>query len=174
MLAAFASNDVPRNSQIVPDRLLRLTSVLAFAGVVCAIALLAYAQGLITPSPVAIAVQTLAVALMLWARITFGARSFHAAANPTAGGLVTSGPYRFLRHPIYAAILYFVWAGVLGQARLVGGPLARPSAVHVALALGATACTAVRILTEESLLAALYPDYQAYCARTKRVVPGLL
>jgi len=45
---------------------------------------------------------------MLWARLTFGGRSFHAGANPTAGGVVTTGPYRFVRHPIYAAILYFL------------------------------------------------------------------
>jgi hypothetical protein len=41
--------------------------------------------------------------------LTFGARSFHAGANPTDGGVVTAGPYRFFRHPIYAAILYFLW-----------------------------------------------------------------
>jgi protein-S-isoprenylcysteine O-methyltransferase Ste14 len=34
------------------------------------------------------------------ARVTFGGRSFHVGANPTEGGLVTKGPYRFVRHPI--------------------------------------------------------------------------
>ena len=53
-------------------------------------------QEIFARSPVAMAVQAGAVALMIAARITFGRRSFHAAANPTAGGLVTSGPYRFL------------------------------------------------------------------------------
>jgi protein-S-isoprenylcysteine O-methyltransferase Ste14 len=42
------------------------------------------------------------------ARVTFGRRSFHAAANPTAGGLVTTGPYRLIRHPIYTAACLFV------------------------------------------------------------------
>jgi protein-S-isoprenylcysteine O-methyltransferase Ste14 len=158
----------------VPDRLLRLASVAAFAGVAVAIALLAYRHGLITPSPIASAVQVLAIALMVWARITFGARSFHAAANPTAGGLVTRGPYRYVRHPIYAAILYLVWAGVLGQARWLGGPLVRPSGTHVALALAATLFTAVRMLTEERLVIAQYPEYREYSARTKRMLPGVL
>ncbi len=156
------------------DRLLRLASVLAFAGVAVSIALLFYRHGLLSPSPVAIAVQALAVALMLWARVTFGARSFHAAANPTAGGLVTTGPYRFVRHPIYAAILYFVWAGVLGQWHALGGPLARPHSVHLALALAATVFTAVRMLCEERLLLTLYPEYAVYAAKTKRVLPGIL
>src|SRR5512141_1042392 len=48
--------------------------------------------------PLAIAFQVLAAALMLWARLSFGSRSFHAAANPTEGHLVTTGPYRFIRH----------------------------------------------------------------------------
>ena len=50
--------------------------------------------------------------LILWARVTFGRRSFHVVANPTEGGLVTSGPYRYIRHPIYAAICLFTWVGV--------------------------------------------------------------
>ena len=39
-------------------------------------------------APVAIAIQACAAALMLWARLTFRGRSFHATASPTKGGLV--------------------------------------------------------------------------------------
>ena len=67
---------------------------------------------LFSRSPVVIGVQVAAVLLMVWARVTFGARSFHAAANPTGGGLVTTGPYRFIRHPIYTAACLIGWAGV--------------------------------------------------------------
>lgn len=156
------------------DRSLRFLSVLGFAGTVAAVAGLLAVRGLFSPSPAAIAVQALALVLMVWARRTFGARSFHAAADPTAGGLVTDGPYRFVRHPIYAAILYFVWAGVLGQWHALGGPLPRPRLVQLALALGATAGTVLRIACEERLLRARYPEYAAYAARVRRVVPGLL
>ena|SRR5690349_12116477 len=114
---------------------------------------------------VAVVLQALAVALMVWARVTFGRRSFHAAANPTAGGLVTWGPYRYWRHPIYAAVLLFVWAGVLSHG-------ADPVALGV-VAL-ATLMTAVRIASEERLLRAEFPGdagYDAYARRTKRLVP---
>jgi protein-S-isoprenylcysteine O-methyltransferase Ste14 len=119
---------------------------------------------LVATEPIAVAVQLLAVALMLWARWTFRWRSFHAAANPTEGGIVTSGPYRYWRHPIYAAILYFVWAGVADHAM----PLA------AALALLATAALAVRMTAEERLLAARYPEYRDYAARTRRIVPYII
>jgi|ERR1700730_5920425 len=63
--------------------------------------------------PLLIAVQIGAVALMLWARLTFGLRSFHPGANPTAGDLVTTGPYRSIRHPIYTSICLFTVAGLI-------------------------------------------------------------
>lgn len=104
----------------------RRSVIATVALVLCVVALLERRE-LFARHPVGIALQVAAAALMLWARLTFGTRSFHAAANPTAGGLVTTGPYRFWRHPIYAAILLFLWAGVLSQrhaptpvARLIG------------------------------------------------------
>jgi protein-S-isoprenylcysteine O-methyltransferase Ste14 len=103
----------------------------------------------------------LAALLMLWARLTFGARSFHAGANPTAGGIVTTGPYRFIRHPIYAAILYFVWAGVASHF----------SARALSAGLSATAAIVVRLAAEERLLVERYPEYRDYAARTRRLIP---
>jgi protein-S-isoprenylcysteine O-methyltransferase Ste14 len=108
-----------------------------------------------------IALQVAAVALAVWARVTFGRRSFHVAANPTEGGLVTWGPYRYIRHPIYTAICVSVMAGVAG---------------HLSWKIGVCAGLVVaslvmRILCEETLLAAQYPDYRQYAARTWRMVP---
>jgi len=114
--------------------------------------------------PITITIQVIAGLLMVWARLTFGIRSFHGTANPTAGALVTTGPYRYIRHPIYAAILYFLWAGIA----------AHPSLVTVVVGLLATAFTAVRIVAEEKLLRTTYPEYAAYARVTKRVVPFVL
>jgi len=112
----------------------------------------------------ALTIQAAAVVLMIAARVTFGRRSFHAAANPTSGDLVTRGPYRWLRHPIYAAILYFIWSTAIDH----------HSVQSVAAALVVTAGAGVRMYAEESLLMTTYPEYAAYRARTARVIPFVL
>lgn len=143
---------------------LKPVSVFAYIVLVFCMVILLLRDSLFGSGFIAIAVQGLAALLMVWARLTFGRRSFHAAANPTAGGLVTTGPYRFLRHPIYAFIFYFVWAGVLSHFSLT----------NFSLGLIATAAVAVRIITEEHFLLKQYPEYAAYAARTRRIIPFLL
>ena len=112
-------------------------------------------------NPAVIAVQVAAAALMAWARFTFGVRSFHATANPTKGGLVTSGPYAFVRHPIYAAVCLFV----------IAGGLAHPTWLTAVLVVAVLLGSLLRIHIEERLLVKQYPDYAEYAARTKRMVP---
>ena len=106
-------------------------SVAATVVLVVAVGILLQRHALFGDNPVAILIQVLAALLMLWARLTLGWRSFHAAANPTSGGIITTGPYRFFRHPIYAAIVYFVWAGVFSQASILTGVLGRSRNGHV-------------------------------------------
>ena len=142
----------------------KLRSILATVALVLCVVALLERRELFARHPVGIALQVAAAALMLWARLTFGRRSFHAAANPTEGGLVTTGPYRFWRHPIYAAILLFLWAGVLSQRHA-------PTSIALLLAAAATLFTGVRIHAEERLLNETFPDYAADSARTKRLVP---
>src|SRR5579862_6825169 len=95
-------------------------SFAAIAGLsACIIGLYLNHHAIFGTGPITIAIQVIAALLMAWARLTFGIRSFHGTANPTAGGLVTTGPYKYIRHPIYAAILYFLWAGISAHVSLV-------------------------------------------------------
>ena len=108
-----------------------------------------------------IAAQVAAGALMVWARVTFGLRSFHATADPTEGGLVTSGPYSTIRHPIYTSVCLFVWAGALAHLSPLSGALA---ALEFADSL-------VRMIAEECMLIVRYPEYREYATRPKRMIP---
>ena len=141
--------------------MLRTLSLIALAAMVAGIAGLYFSGALFASHWALRLVQAAAFALMVAARITFGRRSFHAAADPTPGGLVTTGPYAYLRHPIYAAIIHFTWAGavdhmswpVLGWAETV------------------TAGAFARMHIEEHLLVRKYPEYWAYKKQVKKLIP---
>ena len=124
---------------------------------------LVFAHALFSWSRITIGLQLCAGLVMLWARLTFGTRSFHGTATPTEGGLVTTGPYRYIRHPIYASIMLFMWAGV-------GANLSLRAA---AMATLASAGALVRMLCEEQLVEQRYPAYASYAKVTKRVIPYL-
>jgi protein-S-isoprenylcysteine O-methyltransferase Ste14 len=139
-------------------KLLSLTGYLAMIGGL--VGLLATGS-LFSSSPLVCAPQVAAGLLMIWARVTFGRRSFHFAADPTEGGLVTTGPYRFVRHPIYTAVCMFTLAGALSHWSV-------PAALLAGLVLaGAVA----RMFCEEKLVADRYPEYREYAARTRRMIP---
>jgi protein-S-isoprenylcysteine O-methyltransferase Ste14 len=143
---------------------LKWLSVLALALMVVGLLWLIQRHEVLGRSLPALVIQGCAVGLMIAARVTFGRRSFHAAANPTEGGLVTTGPYHWLRHPIYAAILYFIWSAAIDHRS--------PEAFAAAALVTVGAC--VRMYAEETLLIGRYPEYAAYCARTARVIPFVL
>jgi len=138
-------------------------SVAGFLAMVAGAAGLFMIRQFLAANPIGLGLQGLAVVVFLWARLTFGRRSFHLEASPTAGGLVTWGPYRWLRHPIYAASVWCCWAGAMTQ----------PTPAGVALAGGVTLGAVTRLLCEETLVRARYPEYADYIRRTWRLVPFL-
>jgi hypothetical protein len=110
---------------------------------------LVYRESIFVQSLLAITIQAIAALCMLWARITFGVRSFHASAEPTAEGLVSTGPYQFFAHPIYATILNFSWAGISSH----------PLPFHFLLGLAITAGLFIRMFAEERLVAGQQYSY---------------
>jgi len=79
--------------------------------------------------------------------------------------LVTEGLYRWVRHPMYLSLLIYS----AGQALVLPNYVAGPS-YGVAMAL----LFAVRVGAEERMMLEEFgKDYEAYMARTKRLVPGL-
>jgi len=79
--------------------------------------------------------------------------------------LVTDGIYRHVRHPMYLALLLYSLGQVLVVFNWVAGP---PFLVAFALLV------ALRIGPEERMMLGKFgKDYDAYRARTKRLVPGV-
>jgi protein-S-isoprenylcysteine O-methyltransferase Ste14 len=80
---------------------------------------------------------------------------------PEARGLVTRGPYRFVRHPVYL--------GELGA--VVGLSIGAPSLWNVLVLVAFYAAQAVRMRLEEQALGREFPEYADYAAVTQRLVP---
>jgi len=83
---------------------------------------------------------------------------------PEARGLVMSGPYRLVRHPVYLGEL----GACLGLA--IAAPSAR-NAGTLAILLGAQI---VRIRLEERALEEAFPEYSGYARHTPRLVPRIV
>lgn len=115
------------------------------------------------PAPL-LAAATLCVVvglcLSLYTLIFLG-RSF--AILPSARSLVTDGPYRLVRHPLYL-FEEIVVVGIMLQ-------FAQPWAALV-VALHFTA-QLIRMRYEEQVLTQTFPAYAAYAARTARLIPGV-
>lgn len=91
-------------------------------------------------------------------------RSHSPGTTPIAGaGIVTSGIYGSLRHPIYAG-----WClGAFGFALIFG------SVLGVGVGVALVVFYDLRTREEEKFLSQQYAGYDAYRARVKRFVPGI-
>lgn len=102
---------------------------------------------------------------MVWARIYLGRNWSGVAAVKADHELVTGGPYRWVRHPIYTglALAFLGTAMAIGQWRAV---------LAVLLALIAIAH---RIRVEERFMREQFgPAYDTYARRVRALVPGLI
>lgn len=103
-------------------------------------------------------VALVAVAWMLVSTVALG-RCF--GVLPEARGLVTHGPYRVVRHPLYL--------GEFGTC--TGLVLASPTGRNLFVALVFALAQSARMVMEERELAHQFPEYAAYARRTPRLIP---
>ena len=184
-LTAAAADPAPRPALISVYFALRAAVVIAFAILVmrrpqprcrsreplafaaCGVAMLSVVAlggpGSDTATALVLVGDLVAVCACAWllASVVVLGRCF--GVLPEARGLVTRGPYRVVRHPVYL--------GEIGAC--AGLVLAAPAAWNVAVLGLFTAAQAVRMRLEEKALAAEFPQYVQYAARTGRLLPRL-
>jgi protein-S-isoprenylcysteine O-methyltransferase Ste14 len=105
-----------------------------------------------------------AAGLGLWTLVHNRPGNFNIRPEPKASGrLVTSGPYRYVRNPMYSAVLLFAAAEVVAYA----DPWKILCLLALALVLLAKA------MLKELGLRARFPGYGAYAKRVRRFIPGV-
>jgi len=113
---------------------------------------------------VGLVLEGVGLGMRVWSMRTLGSSYSRTLRVDETQALVDEGPYRVVRHPGYAGSL-LVWTGFALTTR-------RPAAAVAVPALLAGAYRR-RIEAEEALLAGALPGYDAYRARTKRLIPGV-
>ncbi|WP_292668853.1 phosphatase PAP2 family protein [Mesorhizobium sp.] len=98
--------------------------------------------------------------LCIWCLWWLG-RSFSITAQ--ARRLVTAGPYQIVRHPLYACEAIV----------LLGIVLSNPTWATIAIGAIALAFQYRRIVNEEKVLRAAFPEYSAYARTTRMLIPSL-
>ena len=103
----------------------------------------------------------LGVALAIWARVYLGRNWGMPMTVKKEPELVTTGPYRLVRHPIYSGLLL----------AMVGSALA-PNPLGFVLVAGIGGFFVYSAIEEQKIMGREFPDaYPAYRARTKMLIP---
>ncbi|MEF3273591.1 MAG: isoprenylcysteine carboxylmethyltransferase family protein [Chloroflexus sp.] len=125
---------------------------------------IAFSGPLLPPSPILLALLISGIGLGLWALLTMGLHRLSVLPDPLLRTeLVNTGPYRLIRHPMYASLLLVTLAWVLAA------PVLWRWAVWVLLLLVLIA----KLQYEERLLRTRFPSYSEYQQRSWRLVPLL-
>ena len=104
------------------------------------------------------------IALAVWARLHLGRNWGMPMTQRAEPELVTSGPYRFVRHPIYSGLL----TAVLGTALVT-------NLLGLIVVAALVAYFYYSGTVEERNLSAAFPEtYPVYRSRTKMLIPFLL
>lgn len=112
--------------------------------------------------PPAIFLLAISVVLFIWTLGHNRLGNFSVFPEPRRGArLITSGPYRWIRHPMYTAVL-------LGTAAFIA---ADTQAWRIAAWIALAVVLTVKAAREEGNLRAVFPEYADYCARTRRFIP---
>lgn len=105
----------------------------------------------------------LGLLLGLWAVMTMHFRVSIFPEVRSGQQLFTGGPYQFIRHPMYTAVLLATFSWVMHRIDIIS--------------LFAWFCLLIdlmiKLVYEERLLREKFSDYEAYATRSKRLIPWI-
>ena|SRR5271157_1322146 len=109
-------------------------------------------------------IQSAGMAIGIWALAAMGIGNMNISPLVKDGAaLVTRGPYRLIRHPMYLAVLLVIYPLIIDGF----------SFLRIAAGLILTIDLTIKMLFEEGLLKKQFTEYEAYMKTTKRLIPLL-
>jgi protein-S-isoprenylcysteine O-methyltransferase Ste14 len=108
------------------------------------------------------AFQLLGVALLIWTWINLRPGKFHILPDAIKKArLVTSGPFRFIRHPMYLSLFLYLLPLIIEYYTWI----------RLVVLLIFTANMVIKMYYEEKLLQQKFNEYTDYMKRSRRVIP---
>ena len=169
-LLSERARPIIQRGQPVADRVLLIAVMASYAALVAFAALDSRRLRLMPPPPPAVAGSGLILFAAGWIILALALRenAFAVAVvryqEERGHTVVSTGPYRFVRHPLYSGLA----AVMIGMSLWLGSfAAAAASALPITI-------LAARIVLEERLLSRSLPGYREYAARVRwRIVPGV-
>ncbi len=113
------------------------------------------------PDALVFAASLLSIAAFAFALLGLGYLRRNLSIIPEARRVVTGGPYRIVRHPLYLAEI------TAALSLVMAGPYLTP----VIALVGFILCQGIRARFEERLLSDTFPEYTVYQKRTHALIP---
>jgi protein-S-isoprenylcysteine O-methyltransferase Ste14 len=124
--------------------------------------------GLYTPNlwtqALGIAITAAGLAFAIWARAYLGTNWSGVVSVKVGHELVRSGPYRWVRHPIYSGMLLAILGTALVRHQVRG---------FIAVVLLYAGFTIKRRIEEQAMTATFGPEYAQYASTTGAIIPRL-
>jgi protein-S-isoprenylcysteine O-methyltransferase Ste14 len=98
-----------------------------------------------------------------WARIHLGGNWSSTVTVKEDHTLITSGPYRYVRHPIYTGML----VALFGTALAIGAAYGFIGTALILLGF------VIKLRAEEERMRETFPEYDDYARHTARLIPGV-
>lgn len=110
-------------------------------------------------------IEIAGIMLGIWASAIMGRKNINITPLvKQSATLVTNGPYKFIRHPMYSAVLLTIWPLIIDKYSLL----------RLTIGLVLTIDLIVKLRYEESLLKKHFVGYEIYMRKTKRLIPFVI